>query len=282
MAEKNLGASVRSKLKNKAQAENKEFNLILTRYALERFLYRLSISDHRDQFLLKGALLFDLWFDVPLRPTRDIDLLGFQLPDASYLLKTFEDLCDIQVEDGVTFDRASIRAEEIRKEANYSGMRVILAAYLDGARSVVQVDVGFGDAVTPAPEVADYPVLLHEFPNPRLRIYPRYTVVAEKLDAIISLGMTNTRMKDYFDIWMILRKSELDPEVLRLAVMATIKRRSTLMPEKLPLGLSDEFAQNKNKNVQWNAFLTKNQLDGIKLNELVMDLRSKLEYLFIK
>jgi len=282
MAEKNLGASVRSKLKNKAQAENKEFNLILTRYALERFLYRLSISEHRDQFLLKGALLFDLWFDVPLRPTRDIDLLGFQLPDASYLLKTFEDLCDIQVEDGVTFDRASIRAEEIRKEANYSGMRMILSAYLDGARSVVQVDVGFGDAVTPAPEVADYPVLLHEFPNPRLRIYPRYTVVAEKLDAIISLGMTNTRMKDYFDIWMILRKSELDPEVLRSAVMATIKRRSTLMPEKLPLGLSDEFAQNKNKNVQWNAFLTKNQLDGIKLNELVIDLRSKLEYLFIK
>jgi len=282
MAEKNLGASVRSKLKNKAQAENKEFNLILTRYALERFLYRLSISDHRDQFLLKGALLFDLWFDVPLRPTRDIDLLGFQLPDASYLLKTFEDLCDIQVEDGVTFDRASIRAEEIRKEANYSGMRVILAAYLDGARSVVQVDIGFGDAVTPAPEVADYPVLLHEFPNPRLRIYPRYTVVAEKLDAIISLGMTNTRMKDYFDIWMILRKSELNPEVLRSALMATVKRRSTLMPEKLPLGLSDEFAQNKNKNVQWNAFLTKNQLDGIKLNELVMDLRSKLEYLFIK
>jgi hypothetical protein len=282
MAEKNLGASVRSKLKNKAQAENKEFNLILTRYALERFLYRLSISEHRNQFLLKGALLFDLWFDVPLRPTRDIDLLGFQLPDASYLLKTFEDLCDIQVEDGVTFDRASIRAEEIRKEANYSGIRVILAAYLDGARSVVQVDIGFGDAVTPAPEVADYPVLLKEFPNPRLRVYPRYTVVAEKLDAIISLGMTNTRMKDYFDIWMILRKSELDPEVLRSALMATVKRRSTLMPEKLPLGLSDEFAQNKNKNVQWNAFLTKNQLDGIKLNELVMDLRSKLEYLFIK
>jgi hypothetical protein len=282
MAEKNLGASIRSKLKNKAQAENKEFNLILTRYALERFLYRLSISEHRDHFLLKGALLFDLWFDVPLRPTRDIDLLGFQLPDAAYLLKTFEDLCDIQVEDGVTFDQASIRAEEIRKEANYSGMRVILTAHLDGTRSVVQVDVGFGDAVTPAPEVLDYPVLLDEFPSPRLRVYPRYTVVAEKLDAIISLGMTNTRMKDYFDIWVILRKSELDLEVLRSAVMATIKRRSTLMPENLPLGLSDEFAQNKNKNMQWNAFLTKNQLDGVNLNELVMDLRSKLAYLFVK
>lgn len=282
MAEKNLGASIRSKLKNKAQAENKDFNLILTRYALERFLYRLSISEHRNHFLLKGALLFDLWFDVPLRPTRDIDLLGFQLPDAAYLLKTFEDLCDIQVEDGVTFDRTKIRAEEIRKEANYSGMRVILTAHLDGTRSVVQVDVGFGDAVTPAPEIASYPVMLDEFPSPRLRVYPRYSVVAEKLDAIISLGMTNTRMKDYFDIWVILQKSELDLEILRSAVMATIKRRSTLMPENLPLGLSDEFAQNKNKNMQWNAFLTKNQLDGVNLNALVMDLRSKLAYLFVK
>ena len=244
--------------------------------------YRLSISEHRDHFLLKGALLFDLWFDVPLRATRDIDLLGFQLPDAAYLLKTFEDLCDIQVEDGVIFDRASIRAEEIRKEANYSGMRVTLVAYLDGARSVVQVDVGYGDAVTPAPEVADYPVLLDEFPNPRLRVYPRYTVVAEKLDAIISLGMANSRMKDYFDIWVILRESELDLEVLRSAVSATIERRNTMMPEGLPLGLSDEFAKDKNKNIQWNAFLSKNQLGEIQLNQLVMNLRSKLEYLFVK
>jgi predicted nucleotidyltransferase component of viral defense system len=282
MAEKNLSASVRSKLKNKAQAENKEFNLILTRYALERFLYRLSISEHRDHFLLKGALLFDLWFDVPLRATRDIDLLGFQLPDAAYLLKTFEDLCDVEVEDGITFDRASIRAEEIRKEANYSGMRVTLAAYLDGARSVVQVDVGYGDAVTPAPEVADYPVLLDEFPRPRLRVYPRYTVVAEKLDAIISLGMANSRMKDYFDIWVILRESELDLEVLRSAVSATIERRNTMMPEGLPLGLSDDFAKDKNKNIQWNIFLSKNQLGEIQFNVLVIDLRRKLEYLFVK
>jgi predicted nucleotidyltransferase component of viral defense system len=282
MAEKNLGASVHSKLKNKAQAENKELNLILTRYALERFLYRLSISEHRDHFLLKGALLFDLWFDVPLRATRDIDLLGFQLPDAAYLLKTFEDLSDIEVEDGMTFDRASIRAEEIRKEAHYSGMRVTLAAYLDGARSIVKVDVGYGDAVTPAPEVADYPVLLDEFPNPRLRVYPRYTVVAEKLDAIISLGMANSRMKDYFDIWVILRESELDLEVLRSAVSATIKRRNTMMPEGLPLGLSDDFAKDKNKNIQWNTFLSKNQLGEIPLNELVIDLRRKLEYLFVK
>ena len=282
MAEKNRGASVRSKLKGKAQAENKQFNLILTRYALERFLYRLSISEHRDHFLLKGALLFDLWFDIPLRATRDIDLLGFQLPDAAYLLKTFEDLCAIEVDDGMVFDQASIRAEEIRKEANYSGMRVVLVGYLDGARSVVQVDVGYGDAVTPAPEIADYPVLLDEFPNPRLRVYPRYTVVAEKLDAIISLGMANSRMKDYFDLWVILRGSDLDLEVLMSAVRATGERRGTKMPDGLPLGLSDEFAQDKNKKMQCNAFLSKNQLGEIELNDLVNNLRNKLQYLFVQ
>jgi hypothetical protein len=170
MADKNIGASVRAKLKNKAQAEGKEFNLILTRYALERLLYRLSISDYQEHFLLKGALLFDLWFDVPLRATRDIDLLGFQLPDAAYLIKAFEDLCALELADGIEFKGGSIRAEEIRKEANYTGMRVTLVAYLDGARSAIQVDVGYADAVTPAPEIANYPVLLNEFPSPKLRV----------------------------------------------------------------------------------------------------------------
>ncbi|WP_071466488.1 nucleotidyl transferase AbiEii/AbiGii toxin family protein [Polynucleobacter asymbioticus] len=280
MADKNIGASVRAKLKNKAQAEGKEFNLILTRYALERLLYRLSISDYREHFLLKGALLFDLWFDVPLRATRDIDLLGFQLPDAAYLIKAFEDLCALEVADGIEFEGGSIRAEEIRKEANYTGMRVTLVAYLDGARSAIQVDVGYGDAVTPAPEMANYPVLLSEFPSPRLRVYPRYTVVAEKLDAIISLGMANSRMKDYFDLWVILNQSGLDQEILRTAVEATTTRRKTLMPEGLPLGLSDEFSQDRNKNIQWNAFLTKNQLDKIELRDLVLDLQGRLSYLF--
>jgi hypothetical protein len=127
-------------LKNKAQAEGKEFNLILTRYALERLLYRLSISDYREHFLLKGALLFDLWFDVPLRATRDIDLLGFQLPDAAYLIKAFEDLCALGVDDGIEFDGGSIRAEEIRKEANYTGMRVTLVSRNLAIRSRIYND----------------------------------------------------------------------------------------------------------------------------------------------
>ena len=280
MVDKNIAASVRAKLKNKAKDEGKDFNLILTRYALERFLYRLSISNHRDHFLLKGALLFDVWFDVPLRATRDIDLLGFQLPEAAYLIQAFKELCELELRDGIRFDGDSILAEEIRKEANYTGMRINLVANLDSARSTVQVDVGYGDAVTPAPELADYPVLLNEFPSPKLRVYPRNSVVAEKLDAIISLGIANSRLKDYFDLWVILHHSDLDKETLRKAVEATISRRKTIMPSGLPMGLTSEFSQDKNKNIQWNVFLRKNQLEKYELNELVKGLQNKLGYLF--
>ena len=194
MRERNTAASVRARLLKKAQADGLDFSLALTRYALERLLYRLGISSHRDNFLLKGALLFDLWFDVPLRPTRDIDLLGFGLVELTHLTAIFEELCELTVDDGVRFDATTIQAQEIRKDANYAGIRLTLLAWIDGAKCSIQVDVGYGDAVTPAPEMADYPVMLEEFPAPRLRVYPRYTVVAEKIEAIISLGMANSRM----------------------------------------------------------------------------------------
>lgn len=170
---KNIGASVRARIYNKAKADKVNTQFLLTRYALERMLYRLSVSKHRDSFLLKGALLFDLWYDVPLRPTRDIDLLGFGLAEIPHLLKVFEDLCAIEVEDGINFEATSIQAEEIRKEANYSGTRVTLLGTIDGAKCTVQVDVGYGDAVTPAPEIAIYPVMLKDMPAPQLRIYPQ-------------------------------------------------------------------------------------------------------------
>jgi hypothetical protein len=170
-------------------------------------LYRLSISKHADHFLLKGALLFDLWFDVPFRPTRDMDLLGFGLAEEPHLIAAFTDLCALEVEDGIRFDAQSIRAEEIRKEANYAGIRVTLLGWVDGARCPVQVDVGYGDAVTPGPEAVEYPVMLKEFPGARLKVYPRYSVIAEKLEAMITLGVANSRMKDYFDLWVLARHS---------------------------------------------------------------------------
>ncbi|MDY0072463.1 MAG: nucleotidyl transferase AbiEii/AbiGii toxin family protein [Thauera sp.] len=273
MNERNVAASVRARLLNKARADKRDFSLVLTRYALERLLYRLSISEHADHFLLKGALLFDLWFDVPQRPTRDIDLLGFGLAEAPYLVEAFKDLCRIEANDGMRFDVNSVRAQEIRKEANYAGMRVTLLGWLDGARCAVQVDVGYGDAVTPRPQLTEYPVMLKEFPAPKLMVYPRYTVVAEKLEAMISLGMANSRMKDYFDVWVLARHSEFDGSVPCEAIEATLKRRGTAVPTGQPFGLSDSFAADVQKQVQWRGFLRKNRLEALNLELVLAELQ---------
>lgn len=273
MSGRNVAASVRARLLNKARADKRDFTLVLTRYALERLLYRLSISEHADHFLLKGALLFDLWFDVPLRPTRDMDLLGFGIAEEPHLIAAFTDLCALDVNDGIRFDAQSIRAEEIRKEANYAGIRVTLLAWIDGARCPVQVDVGFGDAVTPAAEIVEYPVMLDEFPAPKLRVYPRYTVVAEKLEAMVTLGVANSRMKDYFDLWVLAKHSEFDGEVLRQAIGATLSRRGTDLPTDVPFGLTDAYATDPQKQMQWQGFLKKNRLEVLAFDQLVADLR---------
>ena len=275
MTIKNIGASVRTRINNKAKEDKVNTLFLLTRYALERMLYRLSVSEHRDSFLLKGALLFDLWYDVPLRPTRDIDLLGFGMAEIPHLLKVFEDLCAIEVEDGINFEATSIEAEEIRKEANYSGTRVTLVGAIDGAKCAVQVDVGYGDAVTPAPEMATYPVMLKDMPAPQLRVYPQYTVIAEKFEAIVNLGMANSRMKDYFDLWVLLRNAALDPAILGQAVQATFTRRGTAMPIGTPVGLSDQFALDKSRVDLWDAFVGRNQLKAESLAETVTYLRER-------
>ena len=273
MTFKNIGASVRARINNKAKAESVSTQFLLTRYALERMLYRLAVSEHRDSFLLKGALLFDLWYDVPLRPTRDIDLLGFGMAEILHLVKVFEDLCTIEVEDGISFEPKSITAAEIRKDANYSGTRVTVLGKIDGAKCIVQVDVGYGDAVTPAPEVAIYPVMFEEFPAPELRVYPKYTVIAEKFEAIVSLGMVNSRMKDYFDLWILLRSAGLDQKILLQAIQATFKRRVTPIPSETPVGLSDHFAQDKSRIALWDAFVRRNKLNALPLGETVIYLR---------
>jgi hypothetical protein len=276
MSSRNLAASIRDRLLNKARAEKLDYNLLLTRYALERMIYRLSISAERDRFLLKGALLFDLWFDVPHRPTHDADFLGFGTADIPQMEAVFRDICRIEVDDGIVFDPDSVKAAEIRKEANYAGIRVTLLGMLDKARCPVQADIGFGDAVVPGPDEVDYPVLLAEMPAPHLRVYPRYTVVAEKLEALTSLGMLNSRMKDYFDLWVLMRYSEFDLQILIRAVAATFDRRQTRIPVGVPIGLSDEFANDPLKEKQWNAFLRKNSIAPKPLSEVVTDLRDFL------
>ena len=276
MTVRNLGVSIRDRLLNKARAEKRDYNLMLTRYALERLIYRISISPYRDQFLLKGALLFDLWFDVPHRPTRDVDFLGYGPADIPHLEGVFRELCAIDANDGIEFQAKTVKAAEIRKEANYAGVRVTLIGVLAGAKCPVQADIGFGDAVVPGPEEVTYPVLLDDNPAPQLRAYPRYTVVAEKLEASVSLGMLNSRMKDYFDLWVLVTYAEFDNAILKKAIQATFERRSTPLPAKLPIGLSDEFANDGQKNKQWLAFLHKNGIAPKPLAEIVTDLRNFL------
>ena len=276
---RNLAASIRTRLKQRADARKQDFNLILTHYGLERLLYRLSISPLAGNYLLKGALLFSLWYDQPHRPTRDADLLGFGPDDIDTAVAAFREICAMEVEDGIAFDPASVKGSVIRKEAGYGGVRIDLLAKLDGARITLQVDIGCGDAVTPAPESVSYPVLLDDLPAPKLRSYPKYTVVAEKFHAVCLLGMANTRMKDYFDLWVLLTEGALEPTELRRAVVATFARRQLQVPDTTPSGLSHAFAQDAVKTAQWIAFLKKNRLQALNLMDVVTLLRDEFQKL---
>jgi hypothetical protein len=263
-------------LKQHADAKKQDFNLTLTHYGLERLLYRLSISPHASNYLLKGALLFSLWYDQPHRPTRDADLLGFGPDDVESAVNAFREICQIAAEDGIAFDVASVQGAVIRKEAGYGGVRIDLRATLDGARIALQVDIGFGDVVTPAAQIIGYPVLLDDLPAPQLRSYPKYTVVAEKFHAICLLGMANTRMKDYFDLWVLMTEGALEPAELRRAIAATFERRKLALPSSLPTGLSDSFSEDGTKKTQWAAFLKKNRLEAMDLADVVRQLRDEL------
>ncbi|MDD2816318.1 MAG: nucleotidyl transferase AbiEii/AbiGii toxin family protein [Thiotrichaceae bacterium] len=277
---KNLDISIRQRLLNYAKAEKVDFNQVLIRFTLERILYRLSQSKHADNFLLKGSLLFALWYDMPHRPTKDADLLGFGASDVETITQKFREVAAIATDDGIIFDPNSIMVSEIREEADYGGMRVVIRGLLNHAVCKVQLDIGFGDAVTPAPNYEPYPVLLKDLPAPQLRTYPIYTVVSEKLHAIVLLGMGNSRMKDYFDLSIIFEHETLDEHLLVEAIHNTFMRRKMNIPTVLPFGLSDEFAEIKQKD--WLAFLKKNNLTPRPLSEVVSFLRIKLEPLLNK
>lgn len=250
---RNIGASVRQRLLNLAHARGQPMELLLTRYALERLLHRLSVSPHRERFVLKGAMLLATWFDEPHRATRDVDLLGFGDAAEDALLGMFREIMAVEVDDGVSFDLKGLRIEAIREEVEYGGSRIRTTAALAGARIPITVDIGFGDAVEPGVEDIDLPVLL-DMPSPHLRAYPPETVIAEKFHAMVVLGRANSRMKDYYDVWMLTGSLDLDPERLRRAVVATFERRNTAIPLALPDGLSESFAEDSGKLRQWDAF----------------------------
>lgn len=273
---KDIASSVRARLLNIAKAERSDFNQVLVRYALERILYRLGQSPHADLFLLKGALLFALWYGMPHRHTRDADLLGSGPDDLESIAATFRDVAAVDVEDGIRFDPDSVTVQEIRKATGYGGVRVLIDAELARARCKTQIDVGFGDAVTPAPLLVTFPVLLAEFPAPALRAYPVYTVIAEKLHAIVVLGMFNTRLKDYFDLLVLLDRATLDEAVLVEAIAATFRRRKTGISDAMPAGLSDQFATDASRQTMWLSFLKKNEVAPIPLPVAVYAIRSRL------
>lgn len=264
----NRAASIRQRLLNRARQEQEPFDAVLNRFGRERLLYRIGISEYRQQFLLKGAMLFALWYDMPHRPTRDMDLLGFGAGELYVLERVFREITQQPVDDGLRFSE-TVKAVETRKEADYAGARVTVMATLEQARIPLQIDIGFGDLVTPAAEQINYPVLLDDLSPPRLGAYPVYTVVAEKLQAIVSLGMVNTRLKDYFDLQVLLEREQLDEEVLAAAIRRTFAVRSTPLPQEVPLGLSPEFADDFGKQAQWRAFLRANELVEVPLSDVV-------------
>ncbi len=258
---KNLAASVRQRLLNLAKKRTDAFDLVLARYAMERLLYRLSVSAYADKFVLKGALLFTVWWQDEHRPTRDADLLGSGPNDPERIKSIFREICGMAYGDGIVFNIDSVAVEEIAEDKVYSGLRVTLGAELAGARIPVQVDVGFGDAVVPGAEKVRYPAML-EFPAPQLAAYPVYTVISEKFQAMIALGEANSRMKHYYDLGANGNRFELDGATLARAIKATFERRKTALPAEKPIALRDEFERIPGKAAQWKAFVRRNRLDA--------------------
>jgi Nucleotidyl transferase AbiEii toxin, Type IV TA system len=274
-APKNLAASVKARLLAVAERRGESFNLLIVRFGIERLLYRLSCSRHADKFLLKGAMLFALWDEKAPRPTRDVDFLAFGPTELDEIAKIFREIVETPVpDDGLVFQGNSVRVEHIREAEAYRGVRVRLLALMGKGKVPLQVDLASGDVVTPAPEASIFPTLL-EFPAPHIRSYPIYTVVAEKFEAMVKLGITNTRMKDFYDLWFLSRRFEFDGAVLHKAIHATFARRQTAMTERLPFPLTDGFSADAAKQSQWIAFLRRNGLSGPSLQfaDVIVSLR---------
>jgi predicted nucleotidyltransferase component of viral defense system len=269
----NMGASVRTRLQNLARERKQPFQVLLTRFVLERLLYRLSTTQHHDRFVLKGAMLLTSWFTDPLRPTQDLDLLGYGNSDADAMLAIFREVCAVHTDDGVTFDAAALTVAAIREELEYGGLRLKTNATIDGARVRVIVDIGFGDAMDPTEMIL--PVLL-DLPAPTLRAYRPEAVIAEKFQAMVMLGRANSRMKDFYDIWVLSRSNEFADDRLARAIRATFDRRKTAIPTDPPDCLTLEFASDAAKQQQWSSFVADVATKPGSLAAVVTDLEAFL------
>ncbi|MCY4034855.1 MAG: nucleotidyl transferase AbiEii/AbiGii toxin family protein [Hyphomicrobiales bacterium] len=257
---KNIAQSVRDRLRTLANRKHLSYNHVLIRYVLERLLYRLSESPQQNNFALKGGMLLAIWMTDPFRMTMDIDLLGYGNSRADELQEAFRNIMDTPVaNDGVVFDINSVNIKPIREQQDYRGFRIKASAFIGSERIPVQIDIGFGDAVTPSPEEHKYPTLL-DTPAPHLKTYPRETVVAEKLEAIVIFGIGNSRMKDYYDLFFLSRHFPFDGQTLSQAIQATFERRRTELPNVVPPALSQNFGMSTDAMEQWKVFLQKTHL----------------------
>jgi predicted nucleotidyltransferase component of viral defense system len=274
----NIAHSVGRKLLDISRQRNVDYNIVLIWYCLERFLYRLGRSEYSDKFILKGAMLFAVWTGQPLRATKDLDMTAYGKFNINNLQAVFAEICGVDVEnDGIVFDTDGISITPIRENQEYQGQRIKLPVSLGNAKVRLQIDIGFGDAVIPAPVRIKYPSLLN-FPVPQIRAYSKETVIAEKLHTMIVLGIANSRMKDFYDIWIMSKQFDFDGSHLINAVIATFKRRKTDLPSELPLSLTEEFGRDDTVKKRWNAFINKidNVGDKVSLNQAIDQIRDFL------
>lgn len=257
---KNIEASVRARLQNKAKETNRPFAEVLQYYGMERFLYRFSLSSYADKFILKGALMFTAWQIPDRRTTLDIDFLAYFDNKIVSIEKVIKDVCKVTAEeDGLRFDPDTVTGQKIKEDADYQGVRVKFTGFLERSRIPMQIDIGFGDIVYPKVRVIDYPVIL-DFPKPHLKGYPVESVVSEKFEAMIRLGMLNSRMKDFFDVWTMMRCFDFKGNVLVGALKKTFDHRKTALPEKKPLFAQEIYDENSDRQKLWKAFLIKGEI----------------------
>ena len=278
---KDIAASVRQRLLNLAREEQQAFDVVLVAFGLERLIYRLSISDHRDSFVLKGGMLVTLWTADPGRFTRDVDFLAFGDDDENRLMAAFAEILAIDAGDGLLFDTAKLSAAAIREDQVYGGMRLKTVAYLGKTKIPITVDLGFGDALgDPAFEI-DYGSLL-DFETANIRAYSPATVIAEKFQAVVALGVANGRMKDFYDLWALPKAMEIDPEELAQTIRSTFERRGTAIPTARPPGLSPEFAESPSKITQWSAYAESTSLEGASLTDVTSEIWTWLEPICVR
>jgi predicted nucleotidyltransferase component of viral defense system len=277
----NINASILQRLKNYSKARKEDRGLTISNYAIERFLYRLSLSPYADQFVLKGAQLFRIWTGDNYRPTRDVDLLRFGSPDITELEQIFREICRLEIddEDGIVYHAESVKGEAIREENEYDGVRIKLEFRIGRTGEFMQVDIGFGDAVNPPVTKIQFPSIL-EMPSAKLNAYSHETVVAEKVEAMVSLGYTNSRMKDFYDVHQLSQKYDFDEQLLTEAIRSTFKRRNANIPDDLPVAFTKDFYDDPAKIAQWTAFIRKNALEEAHLSDVVGVIRDFVTPIF--